>query len=84
MIRGLRSLFGWRDVLDTGVWLYRENAITGHRCAQRSNAAGWQPVDQLWLDGVGQMPSRYVPPNTAAAAWVDAGRQPNTRPAPSL
>lgn len=49
MIRWLRSLFAWRQVRDTGVWLYLENDITGARHVFRVGG-GWQPVDVDWLE----------------------------------
>lgn len=51
MLLWIRSLFAWREVLDTGVWLYKENAITGARKAQRTGL-GHQPKNHLWLAGV--------------------------------
>ena len=49
-IRWLRSLFGWRTVDIRGVWLYRENLITGARRAVRISK-DWGPVDHQWLNG---------------------------------
>jgi len=62
----------WEDVLDTGIWLYRRHRQTDERCVLRSTDAGWEPVDQLWLDGEGDVPTRYVPPTAAAKAWATA------------
>ncbi len=47
-MRWLRSLFAWRTVKDTGVWKYRENAITGRRKAVWSGG-GYQPLDAGFL-----------------------------------
>jgi hypothetical protein len=46
----LRSLFAWRTVRDSGVYLYQENAVTGARRAMRYNVGGAQPLDHDWLD----------------------------------
>lgn len=45
----VRSLFAWRFVRDSGVWLYSENTVTGERKALRIGSC-WQPVDLDWLD----------------------------------
>jgi len=50
----LRALFAWRDVRDSGVWRYRENAVTGVRVAVRVGAGGYQPVDLVWLKADGR------------------------------
>lgn len=49
MIRWLLSFFAWREVRDTGVWLYLENDITGARRVVRVGG-GWQPVNADWLE----------------------------------
>lgn len=49
MIRWLKSLFAWREVRSTGVWLYRENAITGQRAAHQIMRGCYQPLDHEWL-----------------------------------
>lgn len=50
MLAWVRSLFAWRVVRDTGVWVYQENAVTGRRRVLRFGD-GWQPVDAAWLGG---------------------------------
>lgn len=49
MLRWLRSLFAWREVRNTGVHSYQQNAITGRRRVLRRMAGGYQPVDGRWL-----------------------------------
>ena len=48
MIRWLKSLFAWKDIRDSGVWIYSENAVTGQRKAYRYGG-GWQPLDYSFL-----------------------------------
>jgi hypothetical protein len=47
MIKRIRSLFAWRAVRNTGVWLYSENTVTGQREAQWLR--NYQPLDRSWL-----------------------------------
>jgi hypothetical protein len=49
MIRWMKSLFAWRGVRNQGVWLYKENAVTGARKAVRINRGGYSPIDLVWL-----------------------------------
>jgi hypothetical protein len=49
MFRWFKSLFAWRTVRDSGVWLYKENTITGRRKAFRYVQA-YQPLDFDWLE----------------------------------
>lgn len=62
MIRWFRSLFAWRAVRSSGVWVYWENAVTGQRAASlRCNA--YQPLDWSFLragDIVDGHRGRYV------------------------
>lgn len=60
MIRYLRSLFAWKMVRDSGVWLYYENAITGERTATRYSAC-FQPLDLEWLDRKSYRPTTPAP-----------------------
>lgn len=48
MIRWLRSIFAWKAVRNTGVWLYYENDITGRRRAVKIMDAH-QPLDRSFL-----------------------------------
>lgn len=48
MIRWWKSLFAWRDVRFTGVWIYQENAVTGERRAIKVGGC-YQPIDAEWL-----------------------------------
>lgn len=59
MVRWFKSLFAWHVVLDSGVYLYKENSVTGSRTAVKY-ARGWQPLDWWWLTGNGRasMPVR--------------------------
>lgn len=62
MIRWFKSLFAWRAVRSTGVWLYAENSITGQRAAHW-RGGGYQPIDWEWLrdgDIVNGPRGRYV------------------------
>jgi hypothetical protein len=45
----IRSWFAWKDIRDSGVWLYQENTITGSRRAIRLSRT-WQPLDVEWLE----------------------------------
>jgi len=49
IIRAIRVFFAWRNVFNTGVWLYQQNKITGQRRAFKVGE-GHQPVSQEWLD----------------------------------
>lgn len=63
MIRWLKSLFAWRPVRNTGVWLYQENGITGRRMAMESGGGCWQPLDRSFMrdgDIVVSRRGRYV------------------------
>ncbi len=51
MTRFILGLFAWRTVLDTGVWRYSENTVTGRRRIVRCSRSGWQPHDVDWLRG---------------------------------
>jgi hypothetical protein len=62
----LRSLFAWRTVRDSGVYLYQENAVTGARRAMRYNVGGAQPLDHDWLDR--RLPRPRIPPHLAPAS----------------
>jgi len=68
MMRWLKSLFAWRDVRSTGVWLYRENAITGQRAAVQIARGVYQPLDFDWLNGW-DLPLRPHPLVNGAPAW---------------
>jgi hypothetical protein len=48
MLRWLKSLFAWKDVRDSGVWIYSENAVTGQRKAYRHGGC-YQPLDYSFL-----------------------------------
>ena len=48
MLRWLKSLFAWRPVRNTGVWLYEENEITGQRCATEIGSC-WQPLNHSFM-----------------------------------
>jgi hypothetical protein len=43
MIRWFRSLFAWRAIRSTGVWVYCENTVTGRRSAHW--CGNYQPLD---------------------------------------
>jgi len=48
MIRWLKSLWAWRTVWSSGVWVYRENTVTGQRSAHwRGGCYG--PLMMDWL-----------------------------------
>lgn len=47
----IKSLFAWREIHDTGVYSYQQNAITGGRRIRRINAGGYQPINDAWLNG---------------------------------
>lgn len=51
MLRRIRALFAWVDFIDTGVWLYQINGITGERRAIRSHFGFCQPKRYDWLAG---------------------------------
>lgn len=48
MIRWFKSLFAWRAVRNSGVWVYCENTVTGQRKAHQV-AHGYQPLDREFL-----------------------------------
>lgn len=48
MLRWFRSLFAWREYRHSGVWLYEQNDVTGHRRAFKVSSC-YQPVDLEWL-----------------------------------
>lgn len=64
----LRTPFAWREVRDSGVWLYEENEITGARRALRVSRC-YQPQDFDWLDG-GGFDRRPRPPTTGSGVRV--------------
>jgi hypothetical protein len=47
-VRWLQSLFAWRAVRATGVWVYLENTVTGRRKAIKTGGC-YQPLDHEWL-----------------------------------
>lgn len=49
MLQYIKSLFAWRVVRETPVWIYMENTVTGRRKAIEIAGAGWQPVAVTWL-----------------------------------
>lgn len=62
MMAWFKSLFAWRAVRSTGVWLYRENAVTGRRQALKISAC-WGPLDHAFIragDEVFGPRGRYV------------------------
>lgn len=44
------SIFYWKTVLDTGVHRYQVNTKTGKRRVRGSSSAGYQPINQHWID----------------------------------
>jgi hypothetical protein len=44
----VKSLFAWRRVFSSGVWIYFENKIAGDREAV-ATFNGWCAVDLVWL-----------------------------------
>ena len=59
MRRWFRSLFAWRVVRDTGVWVYLQNDVTGARRVIRGDCNGHQPVDHEWVEtGLWSEPGR--------------------------
>lgn len=48
MIRWLRSLFAWRVVRQSGVWVYCENSVTGRRSA-RWRGGCYGPLDRTFM-----------------------------------
>jgi len=48
LLRQLTLWFAWREVRDTGIWVYSENRITGQRKALRISRC-FQPLDWRWL-----------------------------------
>lgn len=62
MLRWIKSLFAWRAVRSTVVWIYCENTVTGQRSALW-RGGGYQPLDWSWLrdgDIVDGPRGRYV------------------------
>lgn len=51
MTRWLKSLFAWREVFRTGVWVCEENRVTGKRRVWRWNISGHSPKPTGWLKG---------------------------------
>lgn len=50
MFRWLKSLFAWRAVRNSGVWVYTENSVTGRRAAHWQG--NYQPLDfEFMRDG---------------------------------
>lgn len=50
-LRALRSLFAWRIVRETPVYVYQENTVTGRRRAVRVVPGGYVPINEQWLEG---------------------------------
>ena len=48
MLRWLKIQFAWRQVRDSGVYIYEENEITGQRRVIPYSLA-YQPLDRVWL-----------------------------------
>lgn len=48
MARWFRSLFAWRPVRNTGVWLYEQNSVTGRRRAIDAGGC-YQPLDRSFM-----------------------------------
>lgn len=46
--RRIRAAFAWKQVRDSGVYVYEENTITGERRAIPYSLA-YQPLDREWL-----------------------------------
>jgi len=44
MLRWIKSLFAWRTIERMGVWVYRENAVTGQRKAIHVGGALFGPI----------------------------------------
>jgi hypothetical protein len=63
-VRWVRSLFAWRTIRDTGIWIYQENVVTGERRALRhvGVAKCYQPVAHHWLQGRDWDQPRPSPP----------------------
>lgn len=62
MIRWLKSLFAWRPVRNSGVWLYEQNELTGQRRAILISGC-YQPLNYGFLrdgDSVIGRKGRYV------------------------
>lgn len=51
LVRGLRAVFAWQTIRDTGCWLYQQNSVTGGRRIRRSQPGGHQPIDASWMSG---------------------------------
>lgn len=50
MFNIILSWFAWETIRNTGVNLYQVNRVTGKRRIAKTEAGGWQPVDQQWVD----------------------------------
>lgn len=62
MVRWFQSLFAWRPIRNTGVWLYEQNNVTGQRRAIDAGGC-WQPLDWDFMragDIVVSRRGRYV------------------------
>lgn len=62
-LRWFKSLFAWKQIRNTGVWLYEENTVTGKRRATLINTGCWQPMDRTFMrkgDKVRQYNGEYV------------------------
>lgn len=64
----------WRTILDTGKHRYRVCEICRKRDLYRIHDGGYQPIDQDWLAGVGEMPGDHAlyPPGLPRLAEIPA------------
>jgi hypothetical protein len=68
-MKWFRSLFAWRVVGVSGVWVYSINIVNGRRSADRHSLHGHSPLNWHWLlDGEG------MPLINGIVAWRSAYR----------
>lgn len=79
-MRWLKSIFAWRTVADTGVWLYEQNDITGARRVCRVGG-GHQPQAMGWVERRTDDPPGSLPAPKGTGQFKVPRGEPAIRPA---